>query len=104
MANNNSTTSAVLALPPLDYDYQYFNNLVRVLNFWIQNQQNPGDMRGTGITITDREGKVAFSVNSAAKVDQNVFIMSELPTSATGLAKGQIWVDTTNGNVLKVVM
>ena len=100
MANNNQNTAAVLPLPPLEYDVQWANNLVRILNFWIQQQQNPGALRGTGITLTDREGKVSFSISSNAKIDENVFLMFELPTSATGLEKGQVWNDA---GTLKII-
>ena len=100
MSNNNQNSAAVLPLPPLEYDNQYFNNLVRILNFWIQQTQNPGAIRCTGVTVTDREGKLAFSISSDAKIDQNVILMYELPTSATGLQKGQIWNDS---GTLKIV-
>lgn len=101
MANNNQNSAAVLPLPPLEYDVQYLNNVVRIINFWIQQTQNPGSLRATGLTVIDREGKVALSIDSAAKVDLNVFVVAELPTSATGLAKNQVWRDPVT-NILHV--
>ena len=101
MANANRTAAPVLPLPPLDYDVQWANNMVRLLNFWIQQTQNPGDIRGTAVTITDREGKVALSIQSAEKVDQNTVILAELPTSATGLLPNQVWRDPAT-NILHV--
>jgi hypothetical protein len=76
MANVNITPSPVLPLPPLEYDVQYMNALVRILNYYIEQQGNPGTIRGTTIAL------------------------SALPTSATGLASGQVW---NNANVLNII-
>ena len=51
MANRNNVPSPVLSLPPLEYDIQYMNNLVRLLNYFIEQQDNPGNMRGTDLTL-----------------------------------------------------
>lgn len=75
MANRNSVPSPVLPLPPLEYDVQYMNNLIRLLNYYIEQQDNPGEMRGSGL------------------------LLSDLPTSATGLESGQIW---NNAGVLNI--
>ena len=75
MANNNRVPSPVLPLPPLEYDTQYMNNLIRLLNYFIEQQNNPGVMKGSTLTLT------------------------ELPTSATGLASGQVW---NNAGVLNI--
>lgn len=79
MANANRVPDPVLALAPLEYDTQYMNMIVRQLNYYMQQHANPGAIRGTTLD------------------------MSQLPTSATGLASGAVWVDTTAGNVLKIV-
>ena len=75
MANRNSVPSPVLPLPPLEYDVQYMNSLIRLLNYYIEQQDNPGEMRGSGL------------------------LLSALPTSATGLESGQIW---NNAGVLNI--
>jgi hypothetical protein len=76
MANNNNVPNSVLPLPPLEYDTQYFNSLVRQLNYIIQQQANPGQMRGATLTLTN------------------------LPTSAAGLPSGSIW---NNAGILNIV-
>jgi hypothetical protein len=76
MANNNNVPSPVLSLPPLEYDVQYFNNLVRLINYFIEQQDNAGQIRGSAITLTN------------------------LPTSATGLPPGSVW---NNAGTLKIV-
>ena len=61
------------ALPPDEYDPQYFNDMVRSLSQLVTQLQNPGELRGTKITLTD------------------------LPTSDTGLEVGTLFND--NGTI-----
>ena len=58
------------SLPPEEYDVQYFNDLVRGLGTLVTQLQNPGELRGTKITLTD------------------------LPTSASGLETGALYNDS----------
>ena len=61
------------ALPPDEYDPQYFNDMVRSLSQLVTQLQNPGELRGTKITLTD------------------------LPSSDTGLEVGALFND--NGTI-----
>lgn len=76
MSNRNNVPNSVLPLPPVEYDAQYFNTLIRVLNYIIQQQYNPGQIRGATITLTN------------------------LPTSPTNLPSGSVWNDA---GTLKIV-
>jgi hypothetical protein len=71
---------APLPFPPTSYDQRYFNETIRTLNLYFRQLQNPGDIVGTTLRVTD------------------------FPTSSVGLPLGSVWVDTTAGNVLKVVV
>ncbi len=64
------------ALPPEEYDRAYFDDVVRSLSQLVVQMRNPGELRGTKITLTD------------------------LPTSSDGLETGALFND--NGTV-KVV-
>tara|TARA_A100001391_G_C4884272_1_gene229022 strand:- start:262 stop:489 length:228 start_codon:yes stop_codon:yes gene_type:complete len=64
------------ALPPEEYDRAYFDDVVRSLSQLVVQMRNPGELRGTKITLTD------------------------LPTSSDGLEIGALFND--NGTV-KVV-
>ncbi len=79
MANRNNVPDPVLALAPLEYDVQHQNMIIRQLNYYIQQHANPGAMAGTTL------------------------VLSNLPTSATGLPSGSVWRDAAAGNVLKIV-
>jgi len=76
MANRNNVPDPVLALAPLEYDVQHQNMIVRQLNYYMQQHANPGAMVGTTLSL------------------------SNLPTSATGLAPGTVWNDS---GTLKIV-
>lgn len=69
-----------LPLPPTTYEVRYFNEVIRSLNLYFRLLQNPGPVVAPTIQLTN------------------------LPTAATGLPIGSVWVDTTASNVLKVVL
>jgi len=95
--------SAVLPLPPMEYDVNYMNNLIRILNFFIQQVQSPSLVKGNALTIEDRDQSTKLTVNPSDLKDLLVVIATNLPTSSSGLSSGQLWVDTASGNVLKIV-
>lgn len=41
------------AVPPAEYDQEYFSNLTRSFATYMQQQQNPGEERATSITLTN---------------------------------------------------
>lgn len=55
--------------PPAEYTQQYMADVLRALEIFIQQERNPGELRGTTITLTD------------------------LPTSSTGLETGALYND-----------
>ena len=69
-----------LPYPPAQYNQQYINELIRVLNLYFRAIQNPGPLVASTAQLTN------------------------LPTSATGLPAGSLWVDTSASNVVKVVV
>jgi hypothetical protein len=55
---------------PQEYSQQHMQDLVRALEVFMEQERNPGELRGTKITLTD------------------------LPTSATGLETGALYNDS----------
>ncbi len=68
--SSNQVAPPRLPEPPLEYTQQYMADLVRSLQTFIEQERNPGEMRGTKLTLTD------------------------LPTSATGLEAGTLYNDS----------
>lgn len=54
---------------PQEYSQQHMQDLLRALEVFMEQERNPGELRGTRITLTD------------------------LPTSATGLETGALYND-----------
>ena len=68
--SSNQVAPPRLPEPPIEYTQQYMADLVRSLQTFIEQERNPGEMRGTKLTLTD------------------------LPTSATGLEVGSLYNDS----------
>lgn len=102
MAERNNVPSPVLPLPPLEYDTQYFNNLVRLLNYYIVQQDNPGNIRCSKLEVSDGDPDVDIVMDVMANnSDITKIVFRELPTSATGLEQGQVWNDS---GTLKIIL
>jgi hypothetical protein len=101
MAQNN-VTPPNLPLPPNEYEREYFDKLTNALRLYFNQLSNPGPMSGA----TQRNGTAVFSGLSFFQPDPatpNTFVAS-LPTQAdlSNLRVGDVYYDTTAGNVLKV--
>lgn len=68
--SSNQVAPPRLPEPPTEYTQQYMADLIRSLQTFIEQERNPGEMRGTKLTLTD------------------------LPTSATGLETGSLYNDS----------
>ena len=68
--SSNQVAPPRLPEPPIEYTQQYMAELVRSLQVFIEQERNPGELRGTKLTLTD------------------------LPTSATGLETGSLYNDS----------
>jgi len=62
-------TAPRLPEAPQEYSQQHMQDLIRALEVFMEQERNPGELRGTKITLTD------------------------LPTSATGLETGALYND-----------
>lgn len=86
----------VLPLPPLEYDVQYLNNLVRLLNFYIQQQAVPGNIRGDFLTLAaiDPQTQAQYASVPTSNID---------PSTGLSYPSGTVWRDPAASNVLKIV-
>ena len=100
MANNNNVPSPVLPLPPLEYDVQYMDTLVRLLNYYIVQQGNPGNIRGSILELSSGTVAPDVIIDTTSSNSVTEFVVLDLPTSASGLVTGQIW---RNGSVLNII-
>lgn len=68
--SSNQLAPPRLPEAPTEYSPQYMSDLLRALELFIAQERNPGEMRGTKITLTN------------------------LPTSASGLEVGALYNDS----------
>jgi len=61
------------AVPPREYDQQYFANLTRSFATYMEQQQNPGLERATNITLTDLK-TTDFGLEPGTLFHQNGFV------------------------------
>ena len=105
---NAKPARAVLPLAPLEYDVQYMNALVRLINFYMEQQANPGPIQGTQLTLTLTGSGAVQPIASIeyiidptnTLVNKTIVNFQSLPTSTTGLSSGDVWNDA---GTLKIV-
>jgi len=88
------------AVPPREYDQQYFANLTRSFATYMQQQQNPGEERATRLTLTNLQADDS-GLEVGALFQQDGFVKitrTNVPhsrgSSGTG-AVGSVTVTTT---------
>ena len=90
----------VLPLPPLDYDVAYMNQLIRVLNLYFQQLNNPGLINGTALRLSSGDIDQDVLIDTMAANDITKFICAELPTSRSlGLVLNRVSIATTGATV-----
>ena len=74
--SSNQIAPPRLPEPPVEYTQQYMADLIRALELFISQERNPGELRGTKITLTDLPTSVitadvngAVSSSTAVTVD-----------------------------------
>lgn len=68
--SSNQVSPPRLPEPPAEITSIYMQDLVKALELFISQERNPGELRGTKITLTN------------------------LPTSSSGLESGSLWNDS----------
>jgi hypothetical protein len=86
----NLPPAPVLPLPPTEYDAEYMTNVIRLLNFFIQQTDNPGVLRAARVELANDTVAPRIVIDPGASGATKV-ILTGLPTSSAGLATGQLW-------------
>lgn len=100
--SQKNVRAPLLPMPPAEYNTQYMNQLLGVLRLYFNQLDNAGPMTAS----TERVGGTivaGLSFSQPSPTTPNTFTVS-LPTQADlgNLRAGDIYYDTTAGNVLKV--
>jgi hypothetical protein len=100
--STGTTKAPALPLAPLEYSRQYQDQLNNILRLYFAQLDNPGAIAGS--TQRTPPSTVISALNfSQADPTTNTFIVS-FPTQAdlANLRVGDVYYDTTAGNVLKI--
>jgi hypothetical protein len=100
--SQKNVRAPLLPVPPVEYDKKYMNQLLGVLRLYFNQLDNAGPITAA----TQRAGGsivTGLSFSQPDPANPNTFTVS-LPTQADlgNLRAGDIYYDTTAGNVLKV--
>ena len=68
------------AVPPTEYNQQYFANLTRSFAIYMEQQQNPGEERATRLTLTDLQTD-DYGLETGALFQQGGFVKVTLSNS-----------------------
>jgi hypothetical protein len=100
--STGTTKAPALPLAPLEYSRQYQDQLNNILRLYFSQLDNPGTIAGS-MQRTAASTIVAALNFSQLDIATNTFVVS-FPTEAdfTDLRVGDVYYDTTAGNVLKI--
>jgi hypothetical protein len=101
--STGTTKAPNLPIPPAEYDQQYMNLLTNALRLYFAQLDNPGP----SAMATQRTGNAVisalnFSQATAVGTGQTLSLPTQADYAAGKLRVGDIYVDTSAGNVLKV--
>lgn len=94
MATRGTGTSSIaprLPVAPIEYDQRFMDELIRILRLYFNQLDNIGPLQGTTLNLSTVNQTTGLSIIA-------------IPTQASvaTLRTGDIYYDTTAGNVLKI--
>ena len=84
----------VLPIAPEKYTKQYLDELTRVLRLFFTEQDIPTVFRAARLQVLNNEGNVIVDAEFDTATSKTQIILSNLPTSASGLAVGTVYNDS----------
>jgi hypothetical protein len=89
-----------LPLAPAQYDSQFFDDLLKILRLYFQQLDNPGICQAS----TNYQGTKILSAMNFSTVNSLGIQVVSLPTQldTAKLRVGDLYYDTTAGNVIKI--
>ncbi len=66
-------TRPYFPIPPGQYDQRYFSEVIRAFSVFLEQVQNPGDVRATDLTLTNLQAD-DFGLETGALFQQSGFV------------------------------
>lgn len=102
--STGTTKAPTLPAAPVQYSQRYMDTILNVLRLYFQTLDNPGPSAASTQYVNIRGGTQIISAINFSLVDNTGTRVVSLPTQAdlANLKVGDVYYDTTAGNVLKV--
>ena len=84
----------ILPTPPMQYERRYLDELNRVLRLCFTPYDTPEIFQTARLQILDNDGGVIVDTEFDTATSKTHIILSNLPTSASGLAVGTVYNDS----------
>ena len=84
----------ILPTPPMQYERRYLDELNRVLRLFFTLYDTPEIFQTARLQILDNNGGVIVDTEFDTATSKTHIILSNLPTSASGLAVGTVYNDS----------
>ena len=100
--STGTTRAPDLPIAPTEYDQRWMDNVLKVLSLYFAQIDNAGP----SVVSTQRNGtniKAGLSFSQPSPTDKSVRVLS-IPTQLdlANIRTGDVYMDTTAGNVLKI--
>ena len=96
-----TTKAPPLPLAPVEYEQRYQDQLNRILNQYFAQVDNPGQLKGSATNTGTTD--VVSGMNFSRPVTNGNFAYSfATQADLTNLRVGDVYIDTSAGNVLKM--
>lgn len=100
--STGTTKAPALPFAPVEYDRQYVDQLLNILRLYFQQLDNPGPSAASTQTISPTQIVSAMNFSTVDQATQTRIV--SLPTEAdlANIRVGDLYRDTTAGNVIKI--
>jgi hypothetical protein len=100
--STGTTKAPTLPVAPSEYDFQYFNQLITILRLYFQQLDNPGLIAGSTQRISATNIKAALNFSQVDPTTGLRVVSFPTQTELAYLKIGDVYYDTSAGNVLKI--
>jgi hypothetical protein len=102
--SSGTTRAPVLPFAPIEYDHKYLDALNNILRLYFQQIDNPGPMAGSTLrpSATEVIAGLNFSTINQLTGQRIISFPTQVDEAAGKLRVGDVYYDTSAGNVLKI--
>lgn len=100
--STGTTKAPTIPVAPSEYSFQYQNQLNNILRLYFQQLDNPGTIAGSTQRISATEIVAALNFSQVDKTTGQRVVSFPTQNELAYLRVGDVYYDTSAGNVLKI--